>query len=160
MLHTQVFYLHHRKLQTGDNTKMYIICSVRKNQRSLLLALIAASSDASFAYLPSHLCGILIMPLHGVLTCGKTDAGMEHTKWGIIIIVFSILGGGTILGLIGGILALVYSPRPVGSAPNAQPYSPYSQPAPQQPITRICPQCGRVLDEDVKFCPHCGRQLS
>ncbi len=85
---------------------------------------------------------------------------MEHTKWGIIIIVFSILGGGTILGLIGGILALVYSPRPVGSAPNAQPYSPYSQPAPQQPITRICPQCGRVLDEDVKFCPHCGRQLS
>jgi hypothetical protein len=84
---------------------------------------------------------------------------MEHTKWGVIILVFSILGGGTILiGLIGGILALVYKPIPVGTAQPGQPYAPYGQPL-QQPITRICTQCGRVVNENVKFCPHCGKQL-
>jgi hypothetical protein len=83
---------------------------------------------------------------------------MEHTKWGTIILVFSILGGGTLLGLIGGILALVYKPIPVGTATFAQSYAPYGRP--QQPITRICPQCGRVINENVKFCPHCGKQLS
>jgi len=85
---------------------------------------------------------------------------MEHTKWGIIITVFSVLGGGTILGLVGGILALIYSPRPVTTAPPLQPYTTYNQPAPQAPATQYCPQCGRVIDEGVKFCPHCGKQIS
>jgi hypothetical protein len=26
-------------------------------------------------------------------------------------------------------------------------------------IKRICPQCGRVLTDEVKFCPYCGRKL-
>jgi hypothetical protein len=42
-----------------------------------------------------------------------------------------------------------------------QPYS--QQPPPvyaQQTVSRFCPQCGRVLQQDnVKFCPNCGKQL-
>jgi hypothetical protein len=99
---------------------------------------------------------------------------MEHSKWGAIILVFSIIGGWSILDFIGGILALVYQPIPVGQAPYtygappAQPYDPQHQYYQQQPpmqqgapqnITRICPNCGRVIAENVKFCPHCGKQL-
>ena len=74
---------------------------------------------------------------------------LEHTKWGVIILVFSIIGGGNIFGIIGGALALAYKPIT------------YSQmPAPPQVITRICPQCGRVIDENTKFCPYCGKQLT
>jgi hypothetical protein len=73
----------------------------------------------------------------------------EHTKWGIVILVFSIIGVSSIVGLIGGVLALVYEPRePVAYKP------------PAQVITRICPKCGRVLSDGVKFCPYCGNQLA
>lgn len=105
---------------------------------------------------------ILIMVFAGKL---KSEP-MEHSKWGALILVFSIIGVGGLFGLIGGILALVYKPIPVQSIPQpytqpAQSYPPqYSQQPPQQQrITRICPQCGRVLDEDTRFCPHCGKQL-
>jgi len=112
----------------------------------------------------------------------------SHTKWGVVILLFSIIGLGllvlsipawtgfvgliiTILGIVGGILALVFKPvfvqQPV-YAPQQSAYPPPQQPTwgqqPQQqqvqrPITRICPQCGRVIDENIKFCPHCGKQL-
>jgi hypothetical protein len=85
----------------------------------------------------------------------------EKSKtWGVIVLVFSIislffgLGGfivGMILGIIGGALGIVWKP----SAPSA----PAVTPVATQPITRVCPQCGRVLSEDVKFCPHCGKAL-
>jgi hypothetical protein len=87
----------------------------------------------------------------------------QHTTWGIVILIFSIITPGNILGLIGGILALVFNPAPVEMGPSTQSYTGYGQPAygqPQKPITRICPQCGFVLDEDAKFCPHCGKQVS
>ena len=29
----------------------------------------------------------------------------------------------------------------------------------QSKITRICPNCGRVLAGEAKFCPHCGKTL-
>jgi hypothetical protein len=73
----------------------------------------------------------------------------QHTKWGAIILAFSIIGlGWWLLGIIGGILALVYKPQPLAPP----------QP-PMQAITRICPKCGRVLVEDTKFCPYCGNEL-
>ncbi len=85
---------------------------------------------------------------------------IEHTKWGALIIVFSIIGVGGLLGLIGGILALVYKPILVGApqqyAPQPQAYGPPPQ---QQPMTRVCPQCGRIVQVNERFCPNCGKQL-
>jgi hypothetical protein len=89
----------------------------------------------------------------------NSDPG-SHTSSGALILIFSILswlggiGGlfiGFLLGLIGGILAIAWNPStatPAASGVQAQP-----------PITRICPNCGRVLAEDAKFCPHCGKAL-
>jgi len=28
-----------------------------------------------------------------------------------------------------------------------------------RPITRVCPKCGQVLNEETKFCPRCGKAL-
>jgi hypothetical protein len=89
---------------------------------------------------------------------------LEHSKWGALILVFSIIGLGGLFGLIGGILALVYKPIMVGAQPQypqQQQYGPppgYTQPPPQQ-ATRVCPQCGRVVPDSVRFCPNCGKQL-
>jgi len=76
----------------------------------------------------------------------------QRQLWGVIVIIFSIislffcLGGfivGMILGIIGGALAISWKP---------------TKEMPSQ-IQRICPSCGRVIKEDVKFCPHCGKEL-
>ncbi len=50
---------------------------------------------------------------------------LEHTKWGALILIFSIIGLGGLLELIGGILALIYKPILVG-APQQQ-YGPPQQ---------------------------------
>jgi hypothetical protein len=113
----------------------------------------------------------------------------EHTKWGIVILLFSIIGLGlyflsigtdwtgilgsiaAIMGIIGGILALAFKPAPAPSQPYQQSYAQtgyppppqagYQQPyAQQQPIKRICPNCGRVVDETLRFCPNCGKSLA
>jgi hypothetical protein len=113
-----------------------------------------------------------------------------HTKWGVIILVFSIIGLGlfffsietewtgilgsvaALMGIIGGILAMAFKPAvqyPYGyQQPYAQtgyppppPQAGYQQPyAPQQQFRRICPQCGQVVDENVRFCPNCGKALA
>jgi MFS family permease len=85
----------------------------------------------------------------------------EHTKWGILIIVFAVIGVGTVLGLIGGILALVYNPNPPAApqyTPQQQYYGPPPQPAAYQQPTNFCPQCGTQLPANAHFCPNCGRQ--
>ncbi len=78
----------------------------------------------------------------------------QHTIFGVLIVVFSILswvtafGGffiGFLLALIGGILALTFKATPVVVW--------------QQPVQRVCPKCGRVVDPNVKFCPACGNSL-
>jgi hypothetical protein len=115
---------------------------------SLIILGIAASIGSSFFGVVGMWGIISSMVVMYAATSLKSDP-WEHTKWGIVITVFSVIGMATILGLIGGILALVYKPEEsVRSEP----------PAP--PITRICPKCGRVLNEQVKFCPYCGNELA
>jgi hypothetical protein len=118
---------------------------------------------------------MLITSILIIVFAGKLKSHpMEHSKWGALILVFSIIGVGGLLGFIGGILALVYKPILVGAPQQygqPQAYGPPQQAAygpppqqqwgqPQQPITRICPQCGRVVQENLKFCPNCGKQLN
>jgi hypothetical protein len=93
---------------------------------------------------------------------------IEHSKWGAIILIFSIIGGWSVLDFIGGILALVYKPILAGAqpqyAPPQQQYGPppqqvaYTQPQ-AQPMTRVCPQCGRIVQANERFCPNCAKQL-
>jgi MFS family permease len=85
----------------------------------------------------------------------------DSKKWGIIVLIFSIIGLGSILGLIGGVLAIVWKPSTL--QPQFQPSPLYAYPQSMQypqPAIRICPQCGRVLSLEVKFCPYCGKQLT
>jgi membrane protease subunit (stomatin/prohibitin family) len=95
------------------------------------------------------------------------DHPSEHSKYGIYILVFSIIGGGNLLTLIGGILAMTYQPMP--AQPYAQqPYQSY-QPYTQQPPTqaqpsqyasaKYCPQCGNAVGAEAAFCPKCGTKL-
>ncbi len=105
-------------------------------------------------------CSIIVM-----VAASKLKANpLEHTKWGAIILVFSIIGGWSILDFIGGILALIYNPIPANAAPTqyAPPQQPYYGPPAQQvayqPQAHACPQCGNMVQSGVRFCPNCGRQ--
>jgi len=105
---------------------------------------------------------ILIASILIIIFASKLKANpLEHTRWGILILVFSIIGlGGGILALIGGILALVYQPILTGTP---QQYGPPTQayaPPPKQASTIVCPQCGRIVDANQRFCPNCGKQLN
>jgi hypothetical protein len=107
-----------------------------------------------------HTDGTLFVLLTGLISGIMVLAGSiflyinpeHHTSWGILIAVFSILSifslGGIVIGLIcgilGGFLGIIWNPE-------VQP--------PSQPVTRFCPQCGRVVTGDIKFCPHCGKPL-
>jgi hypothetical protein len=110
---------------------------------------------------------MLITSILVIVFARKLNANpLEHTKWGALILIFSIIGVGGLLAFIGGILALVYKPILVGSQPQYTPQQQYGPPPqnyappPQQPITRICPNCGKVLQENLRFCPNCGKQLN
>jgi hypothetical protein len=84
----------------------------------------------------------------------------QHNTWGIIILLFSIFTPANVLGIIGGILALAYTPTPIEYVPTAQSYTPYSQPPESGQDNRFCSQCGARVAPDAKFCSHCGKQLS
>ena len=51
------------------------------------------------------------------------DQPREHSKYGTYILILSIIGGGNLLALIGGILAMTYQPM------STQPYAPAALPA-------------------------------
>jgi hypothetical protein len=111
---------------------------------------------------------ILISSILVIVFARKLKANpMEHSKWGALILVFSIIGSWSVLNFIGGILALVYKPIPAGAVPPPQyaaPQQPYYGPPPQPasyappPQARVCPQCGTQMQDNVRFCPNCGRQ--
>ena len=63
--------------------------------------------------------------------------GMNGALWAIIVFFLSLLG--LLLYLI------VRSPQQ-GTTLNRL-------------ITRVCPKCGQVLNEEAKFCPRCGKAL-
>jgi heme/copper-type cytochrome/quinol oxidase subunit 2 len=62
--------------------------------------------------------------------------GMNGALWLIVVII---------LGIIGLIIYLLVRAGEKGK---------------KEEIKRICPQCGRVIKEDVKFCPYCGKELA
>ena len=130
---------------------------------------IGAVSDYPFSYYDTGFLGfgwsiliglgawMLITSILIIVFASKLKANpLEHTKWGVLILVFSIIGLGGLLGIIGGILALVYKPVMAGAPQQSPPQQNWGP----QPITRICPQCGRVVNENVKFCPNCGKPLN
>jgi hypothetical protein len=110
--------------------------------------------------------GILV--LVGAEMMNSGDVGKVRTG-STLVLIFSILswfgsiGGfvvGFILGLIGSIMGLAWHPS--GQQYAQQPAygtQPAWGPQPMQQIRRICPQCGRVVDENVKYCPNCGKTL-
>lgn len=83
----------------------------------------------------------------------------QHKTWSIMVIVFSLLswvgsvGGlfiGFILGLLGGILGIIWKPsvaKPTLTSPSSQ-------------TTRTCPACSTTIYTDAKYCPRCGKELS
>jgi hypothetical protein len=80
----------------------------------------------------------------------------RHQLWGALVLTFSLLsivgslGGlllGFILGIIGGVLAISWKPSVAAPAP-----------APPAQVTRICPNCGTVVQKDAKF-SYCGKSL-
>jgi hypothetical protein len=114
------------------------------------------------------ICSIIV-----IIAASKLNANpLEHSKWGAVILVFSIIGSWSILDFIGGILALVYKPILVGAPPQYMPQPPAygqppqpmaygpppQQPAYQQPMAHNCPQCGTLVQPNVRFCPNCGKQ--
>lgn len=110
---------------------------------------------------------ITICSLAVIIAASKLKSDpFEHSKWGAIILLFSLIGSWSILNFIGGILALVYKPISVGEQPQygqpqrygSPPQQAYTQP-PAQPMTRVCPQCGRIVQVNERFCPNYGKQL-
>ncbi|MCI4320989.1 MAG: zinc ribbon domain-containing protein [Thermoplasmata archaeon] len=113
----------------------------------------------SAAFVVSGVVGIavgILVPVFGVLSFFQPQ---HHVVYGVLILVFSVAslvsfeGGffvGFILGIIGGILAIVHRTTP---AMVAVPY--YPPPV----FQRLCPRCGRFIDPTVRFCPHCGNAL-
>jgi hypothetical protein len=114
------------------------------------------ASDVFVTYTGPAPALIFVIGIWGLIASGvvivaaenlKSDP-WEHSKWGVVIVVFSVVGMASIIGLIGGIFALVYKPK------ESVPYHP-----PSEATKKFCPNCGRAVNEETKFCPYCGRQV-
>ncbi|MGD0329848.1 MAG: zinc ribbon domain-containing protein [Nitrososphaeria archaeon] len=83
------------------------------------------------------------------------SAPKNHTMWGTLILVFSLLsfmgalaglGAGLILGVVGGVLVINWK-------------EPALTPTAVLGLTvKYCVQCGQAIPADAKFCPHCGKE--
>ena len=119
------------------------------------------------------LFGILV--LYGALQL-KNHPQTAKT-WGILILVFSLLsfigGGGfyigAILGIVGGILALVWNPpapapgygQPMTAAPGwGQPPAAAGAPPPAAAGQKFCSSCGSANAPGAQFCAKCGAPMA
>ena len=117
------------------------------------LLLIVASSLYRFIPIPSFLgvpalwifvCGAIIF-IGAVMLYQQSE---RHKEWGIVILIFSILGGLNTIGVVAGALAIGWTPTiRSGAYPHVT------------TITRVCPVCKRVSSQNVAFCPYCGTRL-
>jgi len=109
--------------------------------------------SAGFAPLLGLVSGPAIMIL-ATLFYREPEHGAVYGTMTIALSVVSYvsaLGGlfvGLIMGLIGGVLILVWRPSPpqMGYHPTLAPY----------PAYRTCPRCGRAVVADARFCSYCG----
>lgn len=101
--------------------------------------------DVGFILMALGLIFGIIVLLGAFMMYARPD---QHTIWGTIVLVFSltsiVIGGGfilgLILGLIGGILAIVWKPE----------YAVMG-------AYRMCLGCGNQIPSNYAVCPHCGR---
>jgi hypothetical protein len=115
-----------------------------------------------------------LIVLYGAIQLKSNPARAKH--WGVLILVFSIvafLGGGgfyigSILGLIGGIMALTWSP-PTPAPGYGQPMAagtpawgaPPPPAAPPPPMgQKFCAHCGSPNAAGAQFCAKCGAPMS
>jgi hypothetical protein len=106
----------------------------------------------------------LICSLIIIISAARLNSNpLEHTKWGIIILIFSIIGLVTLLAFIGGILALAYTPMVPTPPQQPQPYAPIQERVIREEITKKevivkirCSYCGTLYDETLDKCPNCG----
>ncbi len=92
----------------------------------------------------------------------------QHTMLGVAIVLLSIFsffgaaggfGLGFLLGLIGGIMALVWNPG-VSMSVNVTASSAANIPvSASSGSTRFCPNCGAPVEAGAKFCRSCGKVL-
>jgi len=101
----------------------------------------------------------LLMIVSSVMLFAKPK---QHTIWGALLLVFSIVslisGGGFflgfILGLIGGILGLIFKPM-AGMMAGA----PMGMPGQAPPGAMTCPYCGGAVNPATRTCTMCGKAV-
>ncbi|MCI4352628.1 MAG: DUF6114 domain-containing protein [Thermoplasmata archaeon] len=97
--------------------------------------------------------GVLIIILGSLLLSRperRSEIGILITVLSVISVV-SFFGGfviGLVLGVLGGVFAIAWRPRPFAPAwPGA---------GWQVPAHRVCLHCGRFLSFDMRVCPYCA----
>jgi hypothetical protein len=122
---------------------------------SLISAIGGIFSLIGLGAIPFFAVGIWIMTCSIIVIVSASKLHSEpfkHNTWGALILIFSIAGIYSIIGFIGGILALVNKPS---TAPTQQFFM-----QPQQRQYRICQHCGRLIYENTKFCSNCGKPFA
>lgn len=114
-----------------------------------------STSGGGFSIVSLGELGVLMGVATVALAVLILKAPERHQLWGALVLTFSILsiagslGGlllGFVLGIVGGVLAISWKPSVAAPTTPAQ-------------ITRICPNCGTVIQRDAKFCSYCGKSL-